>query len=93
MEWTTMVGWLITVALAVFGSYQAAKRVADERERRTLEELAEIRIEIKHLIQEVEKHNRVMERTFRLESEVENLYHRYDELRGDIKEVKIGGSE
>lgn len=93
MEITQIVGWVVTVAVAVFGSYQAAKRVADERERRMLEELAEMRIEIKHLIQEVEKHNKVMERTFKLEAEVDNLYHRYDELRGDLKDVKIGGTE
>ena len=93
MEMTTIIGWCVTIAVALFGSYQAAKRVADERERRTLEELAEIRIEIKHLTQEVEKHNRVMERTFRLETEVENLYHRYQELHDDYKNIKIGGTE
>lgn len=93
MEFEQIIGWVVTIAVAVFGSYQAAKRVADERERRTLEELAEIRIEIKHLVQEVEKHNRVMERTFKLETEVENLYHRYSELRDDYKDIKIGGTE
>ena len=93
MEWTQMVGWVITVAVAVFGSYQAAKRAADERERQTLEQLAEIRIEIKHLIQEVEKHNKVVERTYKLETEVDNLYHRYAEIHDDLKGIKIGGTE
>ena len=93
MEWTIMVGWCVTIAVAVFGSYQAAKRAADERERQTLEQLAEIRIEIKHLIQEVEKHNKVMERTYKLETEVDNLYHRYQELHDDYKDIKIGGTE
>ena len=93
MEFTQIIGWCVTIAVAVFGSYQAAKRAADERERQTLEELAEIRIEIKHLIQEVEKHNRVMERTFKLETEVDNLYHRYAEIHDDLKGIKIGGTE
>ncbi|MBQ1557412.1 MAG: hypothetical protein IIZ69_04385 [Pseudomonas sp.] len=93
MELAQVIGWCVTIVVAVFGSYQAAKRAADERERKTLEELAEIRIEIKHLIREVEKHNSVMERTFKLETEVDNLYHRYDEIRSDVKEVKIGGTE
>lgn len=93
MELAQVIGWCVTIAVAVFGSYQAAKRAADERERQTLEELAEIRVEIKHLIQEVEKHNSVIERTYKLETEVDNLYHRYDELHEDFKSIKIGGTE
>jgi hypothetical protein len=93
MELAQVIGWCVTIAVAVFGSYQAAKRAADERERQTLEELAEIRVEIKHLIQEVEKHNSVIERTYKLETEVDNLYHRYAELHSDFKEIKIGGTE
>ena len=42
---------------------------------------------------QVEKHNQVIERTYRLETEVSNLYYRYDELRGDVKDAKIGGTE
>lgn len=93
MELAQVIGWCVTIAVAVFGSYQAAKRAADERERQTLEELAEIRVEIKHLIQEVEKHNSVIERTYKLETEVDNLYHRYNEIHDDIKSIKIGGTE
>ena len=93
MELAQVIGWCVTIAVAVFGSYQAAKRAADERERKTLEELAEIRVEIKHLIQEVEKHNSVIERTYKLETEVDNLYHRYNEIHEDIKSFKIGGTE
>lgn len=93
MELAQVIGWCVTIAVAVFGSYQAAKRAADERERQTLEELAEIRVEIRHLIQEVEKHNSVIERTYKLETEVDNLYHRYDELHEDFKGIKIGGTE
>lgn len=93
MELAQVIGWCVTIAVAVFGSYQAAKRAADERERQTLEELAEIRVEIKHLIQEVEKHNSVIERTYKLETEVDNLYHRYNEIHDDIKSLKIGGTE
>lgn len=56
-------------------------------------ELAELRTDIKHLSDEVKKHNQVVERTYKLETEVDNLYHRYDELRGDMKDIKIGGTE
>jgi hypothetical protein len=33
------------------------------------------------LTKTVEKHNNVVERTYKLETEVDNLYHRYDELK------------
>ena len=36
---------------------------------------------IEALTKTVDKHNHVVERTTKLETEVENLYHRYDELR------------
>ena len=40
---------------------------------------------IEQLKAEVEKHNRVIERTYKLETEVGTLWHRYDELRQDMK--------
>lgn len=45
---------------------------------------------IETLSDRVEKHNNMVERTYKLEADVSNLYHRYEELRGDIK---IGGTE
>lgn len=41
---------------------------------------------IEQLKNETEKHNQVVERTYKLERDVDNLYHRYGELREEIKE-------
>lgn len=105
MEWfTPYVSAIVSALVAIFGAYSATKRAAEERERardkadkerdiKMQTEFAEIRTEIKHLREEVKKHNGVVERTYKLETEVDNLYHRYDELRADMKDVKIGGTE
>lgn len=93
MEWYDLISPIVSALLAAFAAYTATKRAAEDRERKRDEEIAELRVEIKHLIQEVEKHNKVIERTYKLESEVDNLYHLYDEVRSDIKDIKIGGTE
>lgn len=93
MEWSMVIGWIVTALVAVFGSYQAVKRAADERERRYADSIARLETKMDTLSERVEKHNSVIERTYKLETEVENLYHRYDELHNDYKGVKIGGTE
>lgn len=105
MDWLpSLISSIVSAAIAVFGAYTATKRAAEDRElarekeekERTIKvhtELAEIRTDIKHLSEEVKKHNNVIERTYILETEVANLYHRYDELHNDVKDVKIGGTE
>lgn len=105
MDWlSTFASPIISAAIAVFGAYTATKRAAEDRERehekeekeraiKVQTELAEIRTDIKHLSEEVKKHNNVIERTYVLETEVANLYHRYDELHNDVKDVKVGGTE
>ncbi len=40
---------------------------------------------IEQLKVETERHNAVIERTYKLETEVGTLWHRYDELRQDMK--------
>ena len=105
MEWLTpYLSAIVAALVAVFGSYSATKRAAEDRERerdkadkerdiKMQTELAEIRTDIKHLSDEVKKHNNVIERTYKLETEVANLWHRYDEIHSDMKDVKIGGTE
>ncbi len=71
MDITPYIGTIVTVIIAVGGFYIA---IASRLTR--LETL------IDALTKTVDKHNHVVERTTKLEAEVENLYHRYDELKG-----------
>lgn len=70
MDITPYIGTIVTVVIAVGGFYIA---IASRLTR--LETL------IDALTKTVDKHNHVVERTTKLEAEVENLYHRYDELK------------
>ena len=75
MDITPYVGTIVTVILAVGGVYAAiAQRLA--RLEALIENLATI----------TAKHNNVIERVYKLETEVTNLYHRYDEVQDQIKE-------
>lgn len=101
MEWELFVGPIISALIAAYSAYTATKRAAEDRERSMLSqmnkcnielktELAEIGTEVRLLSDRVEKHNHMVERTYKLESDVANLFHRYDEIRDNIK---IGGTE
>ena len=90
---TPFLSAIVSAIIAIVGAYQATKRAAEDRERtrdakdneRAIAiqtELAELRTEMRLLSDRVEKHNSVIERTYKLETEVANLYHRYDELKG-----------
>lgn len=95
MEWTELVGFALTAIIAVFGSYSATKRGFDERERRNelnqaqqAADIARLEAKMDALKAEVERHNQVIERTYKLENSVgaletnvAGLYHRYDEIK------------
>ena len=84
MDWTELLGFAVTAVIAAFGSYSATKRSNDERERRTETQMARLETKMDVLSEKVEKHNQMVERTYKLETEVDNLYHRYDELKKEV---------
>lgn len=74
MDITPYVGTIVTVIIAVGSVYAAISS-----------RLARLEAMIDTLTKNVDKHNNVIERTYRLETEVENLYHRYEELKEKYK--------
>lgn len=60
-----------------------------------------IKVEIKNLTKQVEKHNSVVERTYKLETDTSTMWRRLDELRDEVKRVedkldamaRIGGTD
>ena len=75
MDIAPYVGTIVTVVLAVGGVYAAIAQ-----------RLARLEALIENLAAVTAKHNNVIERVYKLETEVDNLYHRYDELNDRIKE-------
>lgn len=78
MDFAVFISPIVSALLAFFGSYLALTN-----------RITRLETMIETLSERVEKHNNVVERTYKLEVEVENLYQRYDELR----DIKIGGTE
>lgn len=70
MDLTPYIGNIITVIIAV-GSVYAA----------TVARLTRLETLIESLRAEVEKHNQIVERTYKLETEVTNIYHRLEDLK------------
>ena len=73
---------IITALLAAAGTYAAV-----------VSRLTRLETMIEALRCDVEKHNRVMERTFALERDVNNINHRLSEMHDDVRNIKIGGTE
>lgn len=82
MDITPYLGTIVTVVIAV-GSVYAA--IASR--------LAKLETLITDLRRDVEKHNQVIERTYKLESRADAVDKRLDELHVDFKDIKIGGTE
>ncbi len=75
MDITPYIGTIVTVIIAVGGVYAAIAQ-----------RLARLEAMIENLTIVTAKHNNVIERTYKLETEVDNLYHRYAELSKQVKE-------
>ena len=93
MDITPYLGTIVTVIIA-FGLFYGAVNARLARLEARIEDNQKLtQTEIINLRRDVEKHNNVVDRTTRLETEVCNLYNRYAELRDDVRDTKIGGTE
>ena len=69
LDITPYIGTIVTMIIAFGGLYAAISS-----------RLTRLETMIDNLAKVTEKHNNVIERMFKVETDVENLYHRYDEL-------------
>lgn len=77
MEWTTLIGPVLTAVITGGGVYAAITN-----------RLTRLETLIESLRSEVEKHNQIVERTFKLESEQGNILHQLDEIKTSMKELR-----
>jgi uncharacterized protein YlxW (UPF0749 family) len=104
MDITPYIGPLVTAMVAAGGTYAALTgRIArlearvdhldrEQPDMRLLaSQMATLTAKFDSLHEEVAKHNKVIERTFRLETEMTTNWHRLDELRDEMHE-RLGGS-
>lgn len=55
--------------------------------------LAVLTAELKQLSSRVEKHNGVIERVYKLESDEATMWRRHDELKDEVDSIKAGGTD
>ena len=67
-----------------------------DHDTEVLERLARLEAKLDGLAETVDRHNKVVERTFKLESDLGTAFKHIDRIRADIdklENVKIGGTE
>ena len=74
-----LIGPVLTAIITAGGVYAAITN-----------RITRLETKIDVLTEQVEKHNMLIERMYKVEQDVTNLYHRYDELRDGINHIKEG---
>lgn len=100
MDFTPYIGAIVTVIIAIVGGYSAMKNANNQRFLELAAQIARIETKMDDLGERVEKHNNTIERTFRLESDMNTAFKRIDELKhkderieDKLDQLKIGGTE
>ena len=88
---TPYIGSIVTVIVAIVGGYVAMKNANNEKFGALSVQIAALSQQVTDLKEDVEKHNGVMEREYKLESDMHTAFKRIDELkaRDDKLEEKM----
>ena len=86
-----------------FATLEAHQASQDERIAQALEEskisreltvrMAELSTKLDGLSDDVRKHNELIERTYVIERDLKTAFHRIDEVREDVHDIKVGGTK
>ena len=87
MDITPYVGSIVTVVIAIVGGYVAMKNANNEKFNELSIQIATITTKVDDLRRDVEKHNDVVERTAKLESDLHTAFKHIDEHRSEIKQL------
>ena len=83
---------------AVMGRLSKLEARVDSLERSQMDvhalsnQITALSTKLDELKADVNKHNEMIERTYRLESETREQWSRINELRGELHDVKVGGT-
>ena len=81
MDITPYLGPMVTALIAIVGAYVAMKNANAAQFQELKVDVARVETKVDDLSAQVERHNRVVERTYQLETKVDTAFHRIDELR------------
>ncbi|MBQ9042699.1 MAG: hypothetical protein IJ111_07780 [Eggerthellaceae bacterium] len=85
MDLTPYIGYLVTAALTFIGMYVATKNANNDKFTELMAQNAAQTAEIRALKEQVEKHNNVIERVYKIETEMVTVWKRIDELKEAVK--------
>ena len=81
MDITPYIGPVVTAAIFIVGSYIAMKNAFNTKFEQLSVQIASLTTKVDDLRDDVEKHNSMVERTFKLESDVHTAFKRIDDLK------------
>ena len=81
MDITPYVSAIVTAVIAIVGGYVAMKNANNAKLEALSVQIATLSTQICDLKEQVEKHNGVIERTYRLETEMNTAFKHIDALR------------
>lgn len=87
---------LVFAIVGVVGVIGAIVARHNARETETIDRLVRLETKVDMLCDDVQKHNMIVERTYKMESDLNTAFKRIDEHRERIErleDVKIGGSD
>lgn len=87
MDLTPWISPIVTVVVAIVGAYIAMKNANNQKFEELKVQNAEQTAMLKALKEQVEKHNGVIERTFKLESDMKTAYKHIDRLRDEDEKI------
>ena len=101
MDFTPYIGAIVTASVFIIGSYVAMKNANNAKFTELTAQIARLETKMDDLGERVEKHNSTIERTFKLESDMNTAFKRIDELKHRDERIedrmellhKIGGTE
>lgn len=91
MDISPYLGAIVTVIVAIVGGYVAMKNANNEKFNSLSVQIASLSAQLVDLKEQVEKHNNVVERVYKTETDLHTAFKRIDELkeRDDKLELKV----
>ena len=78
---TPFISSLVTIVIAIVGGYVAMKNANNANFTELKVQIASLSTQLTDLKADVEKHNQVVERTYRVETDLHTAFKRIDELK------------
>lgn len=87
MDLTPWISPIVTVVVAIVGAYIAMKNANNQKFEEIKVQNAEQTAMLKSLKEQVEKHNGVIERTFKIEADLNTAFKHIDRLREQDEKI------